>query len=49
MTKIENSNRDAAVIHGFKIIEFPKEFERNIWEDLDKRFYLIFFCSWLFV
>jgi TonB family protein len=49
MTKIENSNRDAAVIHGFKIIEFPKEFEKNIWEDLDKRFYLILFCSWLFV
>lgn len=49
MTKIENSNRDAAVIHGFKIIEFPKEFEKNVWEDLDKRFYLILFCSWLFV
>ena len=34
---------------GYKIVGFPKEFEKNIWEDLDKRFYLILFCSWLFV
>jgi TonB family protein len=34
---------------GYRIVGFPKEFERNIWEDLDKRFYIILLCSWLFV
>jgi len=34
---------------GYRIAGFPKEFERNIWEDLDKRFYIILILSWLFV
>ena len=32
---------------AFRVTGFPKEFERNIWDDLDKRFYLILFSSWL--
>lgn len=32
---------------AFRVTGFPKEFERNIWEDLDKRFYMILFGSWL--
>ncbi len=31
----------------FRVTGFPKEFERNIWEALDKRFYSILFSSWL--
>jgi TonB family protein len=32
---------------AFRVTGFPREFERNIWDDLDKRFYLILFGSWL--
>lgn len=32
---------------AFRVTGFPKEFERNIWEAVDKRFYLILFGSWL--
>ena len=32
---------------AFRVTGFPKEFERNIWEALDKRFYLILFGSWI--
>jgi TonB family protein len=34
---------------AFRLTVFPKEFERNIWEDLDKRFYIILFSCWIFV
>jgi len=30
---------------GFRIVSFPKEFERNVWETLDKRFYIILLTS----
>jgi TonB family protein len=30
---------------GFQITVFPREFERNIWEELDKRFYTILISS----
>ena len=32
---------------AFRVTGFPKEFEKNIWEDIDKRFYLILFGSWI--
>lgn len=32
---------------AFRVTGFPKEFERNIWESLDKRFYLILISSWV--
>ena len=32
---------------AFRVTGFPKEFERNIWEDLDKRFYLILAGAWI--
>jgi len=34
---------------AFRVVGFPKEFERNIWEDLDKRFYLILISAWIIV
>jgi TonB family protein len=34
---------------GFQITVFPREFERNIWEELDKRFYVILISSITFV
>jgi hypothetical protein len=34
---------------GFRLTGFPKEFERNILEDLDKRYMLIMLGSWIFV
>jgi len=49
MAQAKSPHQQAAVIHGYQIVGFPKEFERNIWEDLDKRFYLILLGSWLFV
>jgi TonB family protein len=49
MTGIKHSAKEATILHGYRIVGFPKEFERNLWEDLDKRFYLILLCSWLFV
>ena len=30
---------------GFKLVAFPKEFERNFFEDLDRRFYIILLSS----
>ena len=33
---------------AFRLTVFPKEFERNIFEELDKRFYIILLCSWIF-
>ena len=34
---------------AYRLAGFPKEFERNILEDLDKRFYTILLLSWAFV
>ena len=34
---------------GFRLTGFPKEFERNVWEDMDKRYMFIMLLSWLFV
>ncbi len=34
---------------AFRLTGFPREFERNIWEDMDKRYLLIMLLSWLFV
>jgi len=34
---------------GFQITVFPREFERNIWEELDKRFYIILISSIVFM
>lgn len=31
---------------AFRLTGFPKEFERNIWEDMDKRYMLIMLISW---
>jgi TonB family protein len=42
--KAEGAKRPAA--GGFRLAGFPSEFERNIWEDLDKRFFLIVLISW---
>lgn len=39
----------AATAGGFKLVGFPREFERNVWEELDKRFYIILISSWLVV
>jgi len=30
---------------GFKLVAFPREFERNFWEDLDRRYYIILLSS----
>ena len=46
---VQNATRPAgARAGGFRLVGFPKEFERNIWEDLDKRFYIIMLSSWIF-
>ncbi len=40
MANASNKSKPAGAA-GFKITTFPKEFERNIWEELDRRFYII--------
>ncbi len=42
--KAEGAKKPAA--GAFRLAGFPSEFERNIWEDLDKRFFLIVLISW---
>ena len=42
MANAQHAQKPAA---GFRITTFPKEFERNIWESLDKRFYIIMLSS----
>lgn len=32
---------------GFRLAGFPKEFERNLWETLDKRYYTIFLVTFV--
>lgn len=34
---------------GYRIVAFPKEFERNLWEAIDRRFYIILLSSLAFV
>jgi len=34
---------------AFRLTGFPKEFERNVLEDMDKRYMLIMLISWVFV
>ncbi len=34
---------------AFRLTGFPKEFERNFLEDIDKRYLLIMLGSWIFV
>jgi TonB family protein len=34
---------------GYQLTAFPREFERHVWEDLDKRFYIILLSSIAFV
>ena len=45
--KAEGAKKPAA--GAFRLAGFPSEFERNIWEDLDKRFTLIVLSSWVAV
>jgi hypothetical protein len=41
--------RPAPAARSYQLAGFPKEFERNIWEDLDKRYYAILLGCWLFI
>lgn len=34
---------------GYKIVAFPKQFEKNIWEGIDRRFYTVLLVSFIFV
>ncbi len=34
---------------GFKLVGFPKEFERNFWDSLDKRFFSILIVTWIII
>ncbi len=38
-----------AIITADHIVNFPREFERKTWDDLDKRYYMILILSWLTV
>ena len=31
------------------VLIFPKEFEKKPWDDIDKRYFIILFTSWLLV
>lgn len=42
MPNVQQAQRGSG---GFKLVAFPKEFERNFWEDLDRRFYIILLSS----
>ena len=44
MPKATHAQRPAGS-GGFRITSFPKEFERNFLEELDRRFYIILFIS----
>jgi TonB family protein len=47
MTQKKENIRAESAGAGFRLVGFPKEFERNIWEDLDKRYYAILLASWV--
>lgn len=34
---------------AFRLAGFPKEFERNVWEELDKRYYIILVSCWIVI
>lgn len=40
MAQAQNAPRPAGS-GGFRIVAFPREFERNVWDELDRRFYII--------
>ncbi|MBD3225988.1 MAG: TonB family protein [Caldithrix sp.] len=40
MADAKNKHKNPAA-GGYRIRAFPKEFERNVWEELDRRFYII--------
>lgn len=42
MPNVQQAQRGSG---GYKLKAFPKEFERNFWEDLDRRFYIILLSS----
>lgn len=42
MPNVQQAQRGAG---GFKLVAFPREFERNFWEELDRRFYIILLSS----
>jgi len=41
--------RPSATGPGFRLAGFPKEFERNLWESLDKRYYTILLVTFVFM
>ena len=47
--KSQPTRRSSAAAGGFRLAAFPREFERNLWEDLDKRFFSIVLISWFFI
>ena len=47
--KGKTAAKDAPRGGAYRLAGFPREFERNILEDLDKRFYAILLISWAFV
>jgi TonB family protein len=52
MTNVKNSNpgkipKGRGGANGFRIVGFPKEFERNFWEMFDKRYYAILLITWV--
>lgn len=42
MPNVQHAQRGSG---GFRLVSFPKEFERNFWEELDRRFYIILLSS----
>ena len=43
--KAQSPKRPAGAAGGYRIVSFPKEFERGLFGDLDIRFYLILISS----
>ncbi len=46
--KAQGAGRPAAA-GGYRIVAFPKEFEKGLFESVDKRFLLIFFASFVII
>lgn len=44
MPKAQQAQRPANA-GGFRIVAFPREFEKNLWESLDRRYYIILLSS----
>ena len=43
MPKVQNAPRPQG--GGFRLVAFPKEFEKSIFEDIDQRFYIVLMIS----